>query len=85
MGSLAWDLSLGIFRFGSFAWALSLGIFRLGSLAWDLELWIFSLEPLAWGSDDQGIWEIRPGESGWGDAGGIGRGGSHYRCITEAE
>ena len=63
LGSLAWDLLLGIFGFGSLAWDLWLGISGLGSLAWDL--W---LRDLRLGES---------GKSGRGNrlsaAGGIGR------------
>ena len=50
LGSLAWDLGLGIFGLGSLVWGLRLGTSGLGSLAWDLWLClgIFGLGSLSW-------------------------------------
>jgi hypothetical protein len=52
LGSFAWKLSFGVFRFEAFAWELSLWIFRLGTFAWDLSLDIINYIPLGFGYFD---------------------------------
>ena len=47
LGSLAWDLWLGIFGLRSLPWDLWLGISGSGSLAWDLWLGISGLSSRA--------------------------------------
>ena len=65
MGSLVFDLSLGIFRLGSFVWELSLN-FCLETCAWGVRLATFAGELLLGNSRLGAVaWKLSLGTVAW--------------------